>query len=77
MASAMTGSTVNMKIEFIPKPLFLFMIMPDFLVLTAYLVLYWQLLSVLNQAHANLFKLVFQGRGKYLVLTAVIVLTVL
>ena len=41
IASAITGSINDSKIEMIPKPLFLFMIVPDFLVLIAYLVLFW------------------------------------
>jgi hypothetical protein len=77
IASAITGSTLNRKIEMIPKSLFLLMIAPDFLVLIAYLVLFWQLISVFHQAHANLFKMFLQGYGKYLVLGAAIVLTVL
>lgn len=41
IASAITGSTLNLQIELIPKSLFLLMIAPDFLVLIAYLVLFW------------------------------------
>jgi hypothetical protein len=45
---AITGSTIDHKIEYIPKPLFLFMIAPDFLVTIAFVVLFWQLLSIYN-----------------------------
>lgn len=53
---ALTGSTINEEINLIPKPLFLFMIVPDFLVIIAFLILFWQLLSIYYDGHANLFK---------------------
>ncbi len=42
-------------------------IAPDFLVIFAYLLLFWQLLSFYYDGHANLFKSVLSGKGKYLI----------
>jgi hypothetical protein len=54
-----------MGIESSPKLLVILIIAPDFLVLFAYLILFWQLLSLYYDGHANLFKSVFRGFGKY------------
>ena len=72
---AVTGSTHTEEIELFPKPLFLFMIMPDFLVIIAFLILFWQILALFNQGHVYLFKVMCTGKGKYLVLIAIIALT--
>ena len=56
-----------MGIENSPKSLVLLIIMPDFLVIFAYMILFWQLLSIYYDGHANLFKSVFQGSGKYFI----------
>lgn len=54
-----------MGIDSSPKSLVLLILAPEFLVLFAYLLLFWQLLSIYYDGHANLFKSVFQGFGKY------------
>lgn len=56
-----------MGIESSPKTLVLLMIAPDFLVIFAYLLLFWQLLSLYYDGHANLFKSVLSGKGKYFI----------
>lgn len=56
LKAAMTASTKLDEIDLIPAPLFLFIIMPDFLFIIAFLILFWQLLSLFNIGHANLFK---------------------
>lgn len=74
---AITGSTqVSLQEEF-PKTLFLFLMLPDFLVLIAFIFLVWQLLSLYDQGHANLFKLVCTGRGKYIILGICLILSCL
>ncbi len=56
-----------MGIESSPKALVLLIIAPDFLVIFAYLLLFWQLLSLYYDGHANLFKSVLSGKGKYFI----------
>jgi hypothetical protein len=56
-----------MGIESSPKSLVLLIIAPDFLVVFAYLILFWQLVSIYYDGHANLFKSVLSGKGKYLI----------
>lgn len=56
-----------MGIENSPKGLVLIMIAPEFLVIFAYLLLFWQLLSLYYDGHSNLFRSVFKGKGKYFV----------
>jgi F0F1-type ATP synthase membrane subunit c/vacuolar-type H+-ATPase subunit K len=41
LRAAMTGSTKTEEIELFPKKLFLFMIIPEFMVITAFLILFW------------------------------------
>lgn len=41
LRGAITGSQRTEEIELFPKKLFLFMIIPDFLVITAFLLLFW------------------------------------
>ena len=64
LRGAITGSQRTEEIELFPKKLFLFMIIPDFLVITAFLLLFWQLLTVFNLGHANLFRVVCEGKAK-------------
>jgi hypothetical protein len=80
--TALTGSTSTPQeiieeggINLVPKPLFIFMIVPDFLVIIAFLFLFWQLLSLYNTGHANLFKIICTGSGKYLISAAAIMLS--
>ena len=56
-----------MGIDASPKSLVLLIITPDFLVVFAYVILFWQLLSIYYDGHANLFKSVLTGKGKYLI----------
>jgi len=56
-----------MGIDKSPKLLVLLLISPDFLVIFAYLILFWQLMSIYYDGHANLFKSVFAGQGKYMI----------
>jgi F0F1-type ATP synthase membrane subunit c/vacuolar-type H+-ATPase subunit K len=42
LRGAITGSTRTEEIELFPKKLFLFMIIPEFMVITAFLMLFWQ-----------------------------------
>lgn len=56
-----------MGIESSPKVLVMLIIAPDFLVIFAYLLLFWQLLSLYYDGHANLFKSVLSGKGKYFI----------
>jgi hypothetical protein len=56
-----------MGIESSPKSLVLFILIPEYLVIFAYLILYWQLLSLYFDGHANLFKTVFSVKGKYII----------
>eukprot|EP00347_Sterkiella_histriomuscorum_P018444 403345487 len=74
--AAAASSQVD-QIDLIPKPLFLFIIMPDFLFIIAFLLLFWQLLYLYNQGHANLFKVMCQGRGKILILITITILSTL
>jgi hypothetical protein len=67
MRGAITGSTRTEEIELFPKRLFLFMIIPEFMVITAFLILFWQLLALFNLGHANFFELMCVGRGKQLI----------
>ena len=55
---AMTGSTHTREVDLMPKPLFLFIVVPDFLFIIAFVILFWQLLSLYNIGHANLFRVV-------------------
>jgi hypothetical protein len=64
MRGAITGSTKTVEIELFPKRLFLFMIIPEFMVITAFLILFWQLLALFNLGHANFFETICEGRGK-------------
>jgi hypothetical protein len=41
MRGAITGSTYIEEIELFPKKLFLFMIIPEFMVIAAFLMLFW------------------------------------
>lgn len=45
----------------------LLILTPEFLVVIAYLFLFWQLLSIYYDGHANLFKSVFMGSGKIII----------
>lgn len=54
-------------VESAPKSLVLLIIAPDFIVVFAYLILFWQLMSIYYDGHANLFKSVFTGTGKYFI----------
>jgi hypothetical protein len=54
----------------------LFLITPEYLVLFAYIILFWQLLSLYYSGHANLFKSVLSGKGKYFTLLIGLVLFV-
>ena len=54
-------------IESSPKSLVLLIISPEYLVIFAYFVLFWQLLSLYFDGHANLFHSVFQGKGKFMI----------
>lgn len=65
-----------MGIESTPKLLVLLMIAPDFLVVFSYLILCWQLLSSYYDGHANLFKSVYKGKGKYFISTVGVILLV-
>lgn len=56
-----------MGIDSSPKSLVLLILAPDFLVIFAYLLLFWQLLSLYYDGHANLFKSVLSGKGKYFI----------
>jgi hypothetical protein len=56
-----------MGIDSSPKPLVLLILAPDFLVIFAYLLLFWQLLSLYYDGHANLFKSALSGKGKYFI----------
>ena len=60
-----TESREFMGIENSPKLLVLLIISPEYLVILAYLILFWQMLSLYYDGHANLFKSVFSGVGKY------------
>lgn len=51
-----------------PKSLVLFLITPEYLVIFAYVILFWQLLSLYYDGHANLFKSVLSGKGKYFII---------
>jgi len=74
LRGAITGSTRTEEIELFPKRLFLFIIIPEFMVITAFLTLFWQLLALFNLGHANLFRVAGAGRGKHLILVTVSVL---
>jgi hypothetical protein len=52
------------EIGLFPKKLFLFFIIPEFMVITCFLILFWQLLALFKLGHANLFRVVCTGRGK-------------
>ena len=54
-------------IEKSPKALVLLLLTPDYFVIFAYLLLFWQLISMYYDGHANLFKSVLQGVGKYFI----------
>jgi hypothetical protein len=41
LRAAITASTSSEEIELFPKKLFLFMIIPEFMVITAFLLLFW------------------------------------
>lgn len=41
LRGTITGSTRTEEIELFPKKLFLFMIIPEFMVITAFLILFW------------------------------------
>lgn len=68
--AAITGKIRESGINYVPKPLFIFLILPDFLFIIAFLLLFWQLLSLYKNGHANLFKIFFNGKGKYLMSVA-------
>jgi hypothetical protein len=74
LRGAITGSTSTEEIEFFPKTLFLIIIIPEFMVITAFLTLFWQLLALFNLGHANLFRVAGEGKGKHLILVTVSVL---
>jgi hypothetical protein len=74
MRGTFTGSTSTEEIELFPKNLFLFMIIPEFMVITAFLLLFWQLLALYNLGHVNLFDLICVGRGKHLFSTTILIL---
>ena len=74
---AITGSSITNEMDLIPKSLFLFILVPDFLFVIAFLVLFWQLMSLFNQGHANLFKVICSGKLKYFVLVLIIVISTL
>jgi hypothetical protein len=74
LMGAITGSTQTEEIELFPKKLFLFLIIPEFMVITAFLLLFWQLLAIFDLGHANLFRVVCQDRGKQLFLVTIVVL---
>jgi len=65
--SLLPGDEDYWGIENSPKSLVLLIIAPDFLVIFAYVLLFWQLLSIYYDGHANLFKSVFTGSGKYFI----------
>ncbi|CDW81984.1 protein kinase [Stylonychia lemnae] len=56
-----------MGIDQSPKSLVLLILAPEFLVIYAYLLLFWQLLSIYYDGHANIFRSVLSGKGKYVV----------
>ena len=74
LRGTITGSTRTEEIELFPKRLFLFMIIPEFMVITAFLTLFWQLLALFNLGHASLFRVAGAGRGKHLIIVIVTVL---
>lgn len=59
-----------------PKNLVLLILVPDFLVVFAYILLFWQLLSTYYDGHASLFKSIFSDTGKYIFTTIGILLLV-
>ena len=65
-----------MGIDQSPKTLVIFLISPEYLVIFAYFLLFWQLLSLYYDGHANLFKSVLQGKGKYFITIIGVVLLV-
>ena len=75
--AALRGTLTSEEIEYFPKKLFLFMIIPEFMVITAFLILFWQLLALFKLGHANLFRVVCVGRGRQLFFSTVAVLAAL
>jgi hypothetical protein len=65
-----------MGIDQSPKTLVMLIISPEYLVIFAYLILFWQLLSLYYDGHANLFKSVLRGKGKYFITMIGVVLLV-
>ena len=64
LRGTITGSSKTEEIELFPKKLFLFMTIPDFMAITAFLLLFWQLLDLFNLGHANFYENMCVGRGK-------------
>jgi hypothetical protein len=50
-----------------PRALVLLLLVPDYLVIFAYLVLCWQLLSLYYDGHANIFRSIWVGCGIYFI----------
>lgn len=73
--TALRGTiTGTQEIELFPKRLFLFMIIPEFMVITCFLILFWQLLALFKLGHANLFRVVCNGKGKQIFVITIAVL---
>ncbi len=58
------------------RVLVIFLISPEYLVIFAYFILFWQLLSLYFDGHANLFQSVLRGKGKYFISALGVVLFV-
>lgn len=50
-----------------PKLLVIFLISPEYLVIFAYSILFWQLVSLYIDGHASFFKSFILGKGKYFI----------
>jgi len=56
--------------------LVIFLVSPEYLVIFAYFILFWQLLSLYFDGHANLFHSVLSGKGKYFITAIGVILFV-
>ena len=54
-----------MGVDSSPQGLVLLILTPEFLVIFAYVLLIWQLLSQYYDGHANIFKSILSGKGVY------------
>jgi len=71
----MNNSTEGERwIDDAPKMIVFMLFSPDYLVLVAYSILVWQLLSLYFDGHAFLFTSPFQGKGPFIVSTLTLLL---